>query len=63
MYWQDKQLKYESSKQTDRAILAEHVRKEKEAAKQGKQPFYLKKCNALSSLVFIILNHMFGIAV
>ncbi|XP_065858187.1 uncharacterized protein [Euphorbia lathyris] len=41
--WIDRQLKYKSSKQGDGAILTEHVRKEREAAKQGKQPFYLKK--------------------
>ncbi|KAK4748642.1 hypothetical protein SAY87_015228 [Trapa incisa] len=40
--WIDKQLK-ESSKRTDSAILAEHKKKEREAAKQGKRPFYLKK--------------------
>lgn len=37
-------MKFESTKQTDAGILAEHKKKEREAAKQGKQPFYLKKC-------------------
>ncbi|OMO80223.1 Ribosomal protein S7e [Corchorus capsularis] len=41
--WIDKQLKYESAKHTDAEILAEHKKKEREAAKQGKRPFYLKK--------------------
>ncbi|KAF3448489.1 hypothetical protein FNV43_RR09202 [Rhamnella rubrinervis] len=41
--WIDKQLKYKSVKHTECAILAEHKKKEREAAKQGKQPFYLKK--------------------
>ncbi|KAJ4835661.1 hypothetical protein Tsubulata_021710 [Turnera subulata] len=41
--WIDKQLKFDSTKSTDKAILAEHKKKEREAAKQGKQPFYLKK--------------------
>ncbi|XP_015896291.2 uncharacterized protein LOC107430024 [Ziziphus jujuba] len=41
--WIDKQLKYKSVKHTDAKILAEHKKNEKEAAKQGKQPFYLKK--------------------
>uniref|UniRef100_A0A2P2JLL6 rRNA biogenesis protein RRP36 n=1 Tax=Rhizophora mucronata TaxID=61149 RepID=A0A2P2JLL6_RHIMU len=41
--WIDKQLKFESAKQIDAGILAEHKKKEREAAKQGKQPFYLKK--------------------
>ncbi|PSR91520.1 Ribosomal RNA processing protein [Actinidia chinensis var. chinensis] len=38
----DKQLK-SASKHSDRDILAKHKRKEREAAKQGKKPFYLKK--------------------
>lgn len=41
--WIDKQLKSESSKRTEDAILAEHKKKEREAAKKGKQPFYLSK--------------------
>lgn len=41
--WIDKQLKSETGKQTEAAILAEHKKKEREAAKQGKKPFYLKK--------------------
>ena len=45
---QDKQLKTGSVKQIDSKILAEHKKKEREAAKQGKQPFYLKKCNVSS---------------
>ncbi|KAJ4700740.1 Ribosomal RNA processing protein 36-like [Melia azedarach] len=40
--WIDKQLKFESTKSTDAAILAEHKKKEREAAKHGKRPFYLK---------------------
>ncbi|EEF51097.1 conserved hypothetical protein [Ricinus communis] len=38
----DKELKFESTKQTDAAILAEHKKKEREAAKHGKKPFYMK---------------------
>ncbi|XWS61829.1 hypothetical protein CRYUN_Cryun07bG0158800 [Craigia yunnanensis] len=41
--WIDKQLKFESAKHTDAGILAEHKKKEREAAKQGKRPFYLKQ--------------------
>ncbi|KAI4303494.1 hypothetical protein MLD38_039115 [Melastoma candidum] len=41
--WIDKQIKSESTKRTESAILVEHKKKEREAAKQGKQPFYLKK--------------------
>ncbi|XP_075643602.1 rRNA biogenesis protein RRP36-like isoform X1 [Castanea sativa] len=41
--WIDKQLKSESVQHTDAAILAEHKKKQREAAKKGKQPFYLSK--------------------
>ncbi|XP_059645633.1 uncharacterized protein LOC132287140 isoform X1 [Cornus florida] len=41
--WINKQLKSGSTKRTDSEILAEHKKKEREATKNGKQPFYLKK--------------------
>lgn len=41
--WIDKQLKSAGMKHTGRDILAEHKKKEREAVKQGKQPYYLKK--------------------
>ncbi|OAY59870.1 ribosomal RNA processing protein 36 homolog [Manihot esculenta] len=41
--WIDRQLKFESAKHIDAEILAEHKKKEREAAKQGKRPFYMKK--------------------
>ncbi|XP_052209905.1 uncharacterized protein LOC127813148 [Diospyros lotus] len=41
--WIDKQLKSASVKHSDKGILSEHKKKEREAAKQGKRPFYLKK--------------------
>ncbi|XP_058781768.1 uncharacterized protein LOC131655995 [Vicia villosa] len=41
--WVDKQLKSDSSKNVETNILAKHKKKEREAAKQGKRPFYLKK--------------------
>ncbi|XP_062074204.1 uncharacterized protein LOC133778333 isoform X1 [Humulus lupulus] len=41
--WINKQLKPDSTKHRENAILAEHKRKEREAVKQGKKPFYLKK--------------------
>ncbi|PRQ32337.1 putative rRNA biogenesis protein RRP36 [Rosa chinensis] len=41
--WIDKQLKSDSSKRTEAEILAEHKKKEREKAKQGKQPFFIKK--------------------
>ncbi|TQD72057.1 hypothetical protein C1H46_042415 [Malus baccata] len=39
----DTQLKSESAKHTEAAILTEHKKKEREAAKERKQPFFLKK--------------------
>ncbi|KAK7260293.1 hypothetical protein RIF29_26225 [Crotalaria pallida] len=41
--WIDKQLKPGSAKHIDAKILANHKKKEREAAKQGKRPFYIKK--------------------
>ncbi|ESW10893.1 hypothetical protein PHAVU_009G247000 [Phaseolus vulgaris] len=41
--WIDKQMKSDSMKNIDTEILAKHKKKEREAAKQGKRPFYLKK--------------------
>ncbi|KAE8727013.1 putative Transcriptional corepressor SEUSS [Hibiscus syriacus] len=48
---EDKQLKFESAKNTDAEILAAHKKKEKEAVKHGKRPFYLKKCNVTNPLL------------
>ncbi|KAL8141664.1 hypothetical protein V2J09_014696 [Rumex salicifolius] len=39
----EKQLKTASTKNVEKQILTAHKKKEREAAKQGKQPFYLKK--------------------
>ncbi|KAI3871688.1 hypothetical protein MKX03_036791 [Papaver bracteatum] len=39
----DKQLKAGSAKRADTHILRNHKKKEREAAKQGKQPYYLKQ--------------------
>ncbi|GAB2293318.1 hypothetical protein Dimus_027520 [Dionaea muscipula] len=39
----EKQLKSDAAKHTEVQILAEHKKREREAAKQGKRPFYLKK--------------------
>ncbi|KAF7801384.1 ribosomal RNA processing protein 36-like protein [Senna tora] len=40
--WIDKQLKSDSAKRVDTEILNKHKKKEREAAKQGKRPYYLK---------------------
>ena len=45
--FQDKQLKSESGQRAGSAILAEHKKKEREAAKKGKQPFYLSKSTVI----------------
>ncbi|XP_051129649.1 uncharacterized protein LOC127250410 [Andrographis paniculata] len=39
----DRELKSASTKRTEKDILAEHKKKEREAAKKGKKPYYLKK--------------------
>ena len=54
--FQDKQLKSESSQHTDSAILAEHKKKEREAAKKGKQPFYLSKSTVIHLNLFLSLS-------
>ncbi|KAM0934661.1 putative rRNA biogenesis protein RRP36 [Dioscorea sansibarensis] len=41
--WIDKQLRSAQQKKVGSRVLSEHIKKEKEAAKQGKQPYYLKK--------------------
>lgn len=41
--WIDKQLKSNSAKRPDAEILMKHKKKEREAARLGKRPFYLKK--------------------
>lgn len=56
MSFQDKQLKSESAKRTEAAILAAHKKKEREAAKQGKQPFFIKKCIVLSPSLSLSLS-------
>ncbi|XP_022141752.1 ribosomal RNA processing protein 36 homolog [Momordica charantia] len=43
IFWIDKQFKSDTTKRVDAAILAKHKNKEREAAKLGKKPFYLKK--------------------
>ncbi|CAL9164265.1 uncharacterized protein LOC103983241 [Musa acuminata AAA Group] len=41
--WIDKQIKSGPRKSAESEILSEHIKKEREAAKRGKQPYYLKK--------------------
>ncbi|WOL19162.1 hypothetical protein Cni_G27959 [Canna indica] len=41
--WIDKQMKSIPKKSAESEILSEHKKKEREAAKKGKQPYYLKK--------------------
>lgn len=49
---QDKQLRSHPKKNVESEILREHIKKEREATKTGKRPYYLKKCwflNPISS--------------
>ncbi|KAG1359193.1 putative ribosomal RNA processing protein 36 [Cocos nucifera] len=39
----NKQLKSDPQKTAESEILSEHIKKERAAAKRGKQPYYLKK--------------------
>ncbi|XP_010940889.1 uncharacterized protein [Elaeis guineensis] len=41
--WIDKQLKSGPQKTAESEILSDHIKKEREAAKRGKRPYYLKK--------------------
>ncbi|KAJ0985256.1 hypothetical protein J5N97_003612 [Dioscorea zingiberensis] len=43
VHWIDKQLRSAQQNKVGSQVLAEHIKKEKEAAKQGKRPYYLKK--------------------
>ncbi|AQK84215.1 Putative AP2/EREBP transcription factor superfamily protein [Zea mays] len=43
VFLQDKQLKSHPPKNVESEILCEHIKKEREAAKAGKRPYYLKK--------------------
>ena len=53
-FFQDKQMKSDSRKNIDTQILAKHKKKEREAAKEGKRPFYIKKCNPSCHALFSI---------
>ncbi|URD96140.1 ribosomal RNA processing protein 36 [Musa troglodytarum] len=41
--WIDKQIKSGPRKSAESEILSEHIKEEREAAKRGKRPYYLKK--------------------
>jgi hypothetical protein len=41
-------LKSHPPKNAESEILREHIKKEREAAKAGKRPYYLKKCEFLN---------------
>jgi len=47
-------MKSDSRKNIDTQILAKHKKKEREAAKEGKRPFYIKKCNLSCHALFFI---------
>ncbi|CAO2819972.1 unnamed protein product [Amaranthus hypochondriacus] len=48
--WIDKQMRSNSSKLRETQILSEHKRRMREAVKQGKRPFYLKKSDIRKQL-------------
>ncbi|OIW20654.1 hypothetical protein TanjilG_18594 [Lupinus angustifolius] len=56
--WIDKQLKSGSAKHIDAKILANHKKKEREAAKQGKRPFYIKKSEIRKQRLVEKYNHL-----
>ncbi|XP_004490407.1 uncharacterized protein [Cicer arietinum] len=56
--WIDKQLKSDSTKNIETQILAKHKKKEREAAKQGKRPFYLKKSEIRKQRLIENYNHL-----
>ncbi|KAH1068282.1 hypothetical protein AAZX31_03G019200 [Glycine max] len=56
--WIDKQVKSDSAKHIDAEILAKHKKKEREAAKQGKRPFYLKKSEIRKQRLIEKYNHL-----
>ncbi|KAK7354803.1 hypothetical protein VNO80_20298 [Phaseolus coccineus] len=56
--WIDKQMKSDSVKNIDTEILPKHKKKEREAAKQGKRPFYLKKSEIRKQRLIEKYNHL-----
>lgn len=48
----ESQEKARENKEKQQEVIREHRKKEKELVKQGKQPFYLKKCMSFSSPLF-----------
>lgn len=52
IHLQDKQLRSHPKKNVESEILREHIKKEREAAKTGKRPYYLKKCWFLNPISF-----------
>lgn len=52
----ESQKKAREAKEKQQQILSEHKKKEKELIKQGKQPFYLKKC--MSAMCSLVLPYM-----
>ncbi|KAI3925773.1 hypothetical protein MKX01_003332 [Papaver californicum] len=54
----DKQLKAGSAKRTDAHILTNHKKKEREAAKQGKRPYYLKPSDVRKQSLIEQYNHL-----
>lgn len=43
----ESQQKARENKEKQQAVISEHKKKEKDMVKDGKQPFYLKKCKSI----------------
>lgn len=56
LHIQDKQLQSAQQKKVGSRVLSEHIKKEKEAAKQGKRPYYLKKCLLAHTLTYYFIS-------
>jgi ribosomal RNA-processing protein 36 len=56
----ESQMKTQQRKEEQQAVVREHKKKEKELIKEGKQPFYLKKCMlpAILSTLRLVTNRM-----
>lgn len=56
----ESQMKTQQRKDEQQAVVREHKKKEKELIKEGKQPFYLKKCmlHSIPGLLCSVTNNM-----
>ena len=57
---QESQEASAAQEEEKRALVKEHKRRERELTKQGKKPFYLKKCKGheIMHLIIIVLTEL-----